>query len=143
MNITRALLFMTVLFASFALGGCAVETADRGVTYDSPGRTDRIGTQRISLVVELERDDGSKIPGVEVRVSSPNDEDQDISDQFGKANITLVLQERDGLDFFFTSKKQKIEWTRSVVSVPPGQDEIGYLFKVDKFGRVRLAEVSY
>ena len=133
-------LFILLFILSTTSISCSTEAPD-GLTYRSPNRSERFGSKKITFFVEIQDDNGRKIPNVLISAKNTRNSDKDLSDISGRATLSLRVSRNEALEFYFKSKD--FEYTKVVSSIPYRQKEINYIFKVDNRGSVRLTEVSY
>lgn len=122
--------------------GCN-QKAPIGLTFGSPDRTERVGTHDIRIEVLLEGDDGKTIPNVTVTAVTSMSKDHDTTNSSGRAFVNVVVTDNDSIDFHFVNERGKVEANKILFDFPRENPRLTLLFKIDKGGSVRLAEVAY
>lgn len=132
-----------LLLITIFLSSCVSSAPQKNVSYEVLSRDQRLGQIHLNIEVILEHVNQMPIKGVVVEVSSQSDKDQDKTDRYGIADISLSVYENESLDFRFHSKSKRIEWTKTVEKLPSGKNDLTFVFRKQPKGDIELIEVSY
>ncbi|MCB0325630.1 MAG: hypothetical protein KDD69_18740 [Bdellovibrionales bacterium] len=125
----------------WGMGGCVETAHDRGVIYKSPDRIERTGIQSTRITVKLIDERGMTVPSVDVSAATERSKDSDITNSSGQAVVNVEVAEGESVDFYF--RGPNLEWTESLVSVPPGVETLKAIFKVRQNRTITLVALEF
>jgi hypothetical protein len=109
------------------------------ISYDK--REKAVKTSHILVQALLLDESGTPVPGINIGAQTSHSVDSDITNSKGKATLNIIIESEEPLDFHFTSKT--MDWTTSLLDLPPSGGKMKITFRMDSLGRVTVATMEY